>query len=119
MEHTIILDRLGKARAGPAQAGRREALWADVMAAASAECPVEWVEAEAPAFLLYTRCACVRACVRVCVRARVECPVEWVEAEAPAFLCLCVCVCVCVCLCVCVCVCRLRGGQVGRLPSRR
>jgi acyl-coenzyme A synthetase/AMP-(fatty) acid ligase len=51
VEHTLVLDRLGKA-AKLIRPGRGEALWGDAMRGAGDECPVEWMEAEAPAFLL-------------------------------------------------------------------
>jgi acetyl-CoA synthetase len=57
--HTVLVERLGPAKVDPgvgpsAKSGRKESRWKDLMKAASAECPVEWMDSEDPAFLLYT-----------------------------------------------------------------
>jgi acetyl-CoA synthetase len=54
VEHCIIVRRLGEERAPLGEMPAGYALWDELVARASPECPVEWLDSEAPAFLLYT-----------------------------------------------------------------
>ncbi|MFH1143104.1 MAG: acetate--CoA ligase [Candidatus Eisenbacteria bacterium] len=50
--HCVVTERVPSVKV-PMQAGR-DSWWHDEMAKASADCPVEWVDAEDPLFVLYT-----------------------------------------------------------------
>ncbi|MBW1806686.1 MAG: acetate--CoA ligase [Deltaproteobacteria bacterium] len=55
VEHCIVYQRIGKQQGfeAPMQAGRDE-WWHDLVKDASSDCPVEWMDAEDPLFILYT-----------------------------------------------------------------
>ena len=54
VEHCILVQRLGEAKAPLGALPPGYALWGEEVKKASAACPVEWLDSEDPAFLLYT-----------------------------------------------------------------
>ena len=51
---TVVLQRLSNEQMPVDMVAGRDEWWHEVVPAADASCPVEWVESEAPLFVLYT-----------------------------------------------------------------
>merc|ERR1719353_2656961 len=54
IDSMIVLQRLPEEQMSVPLVEGRDVWWHDAVAKASTECPVEWVDSEAPLFVLYT-----------------------------------------------------------------
>lgn len=68
VEHVVVLDhKLAAKRSGVPWKEGRDKWWQDVMDTLPSECPVEWVDAEAPLFKVRLALSLAQCSIGLCV----------------------------------------------------